>query len=683
MAALTLSRLLRPKSIAVIGGGHWGAAVIAQCRKMGFDGPIWPVHPRADAIEGYRCFRAVDDLPSGPDAVFVGVNRHATIDVVAALSRCGAGGAICFASGFAETADHDAEGRDLQAALLAAAGDMPVIGPNCYGLINYLDGALLWPDQHGGTRVDRGVALIGQSSNVLINLTMQRRGLPLAYVMAAGNQAQIGLSDMAMAVMEDPRVTAIGLHIEGIGDLAAFEAMAARARELGKPIVALKVGRSAAAQAATMSHTASLAGGDTIGRAVLARLGVAVADNLGTFLETLKLLHVHGPLPGRDLCSMSCSGGEASLVADAAEGVDVRFRTLTPQDTARVSGILGERVTVANPLDYHTYIWGDVPAMTDTFAAMMQAEFDLSLLIYDFPRLDRCDDAAWECGVQALTEAVSRTGARAALVASLPENLTEARVAQMIDAGIAPLSGFEDALQAAAAAAGIAEAWALPQPAPGVGARPIRAGNALDEATAKALLAAAGIAVPDGRTASDPVSAGLVAKELGGRLVLKGLGISHKTEVGAVRLNLTPDDVEGHAAAMPSASSFLVERMVEGAIAEVIVGITRDPVYGLAMTVGAGGVLTELLNDTAALPLPATPDEIEHALVGLRISAVLNGWRGGPPVDRAKLIAAIARIADLAVTRADDLIEMDVNPLIATADSAVAVDALIVLEDPE
>ena len=151
----------------------------------------------------------------------------------------GAGGAICFASGFAEAEDDRAAGTDLQAALIEAAGEMPVIGPNCYGLINYLDGALLWPDQHGGARTDSGVAVLTQSSNLLINLTMQRRGLPLAYALTAGNQAQIGLAEMAMAVMEDPRVTAIGLHIEGVGDIRAFEAMAARARVLKKPVVAI------------------------------------------------------------------------------------------------------------------------------------------------------------------------------------------------------------------------------------------------------------------------------------------------------------------------------------------------------------------------------------------------------------------------------------------------------------
>src|SRR5699024_5869132 len=134
----------------------------------------------------------------------------------------------CFASGFAEAEDDREAGAGLQARLVEAADDMPVLGPNCYGLINYLDGALLWPDQHGGGRAERGVAIIGQSSNMLINMTMQRRGLPLAYVVAAGNQAQTDLAQMAMAVLEDERVTAVGLHIEGIGDVRTFEAMAAR-----------------------------------------------------------------------------------------------------------------------------------------------------------------------------------------------------------------------------------------------------------------------------------------------------------------------------------------------------------------------------------------------------------------------------------------------------------------------
>ncbi|WP_341368611.1 CoA-binding protein [Yoonia sp. BS5-3] len=303
-----LDRLLRPKSILVVGGGTWGRDMLLQCQKIGFAGGLWVVHPTKDKIAGLRPFRSLAELPGVPDAVFVGVNRKATIDVVRDLAGMGAGGAICFASGFREAAGEDAGGAHLQAELLAAAGDMPIIGPNCYGLLNYVDGATLWPDQHGGVRVDKGVALITQSSNIAINLTMQKRGLPIAYVVTVGNQAQTGFAEIGMALLDDPNVTALGLHIEGVGDLRAFEKLAAMAREKGKPIVALKVGTSQQARTAAVSHTASLAGSDAGARALFARLGIGQATSLSGLLEALKLLHVCGPLPSAQIASMSCSG---------------------------------------------------------------------------------------------------------------------------------------------------------------------------------------------------------------------------------------------------------------------------------------------------------------------------------------------------------------------------------------
>ncbi|MEP1496369.1 CoA-binding protein, partial [Pseudophaeobacter sp.] len=360
----SLNRLFRPKTIAVVGGGAWCRLVIEQCQKMGFDGEIWPVHPKAEELAGLPVYRDVASLPQAPDATFVGVNRFATIEVVRDLAARDAGGAVCFASGFLEAQAEDAEGADLQAQLLQAAGEMPFLGPNCYGFINYLDGALLWPDQHGGARVERGVALITQSSNIAINLTMQTRGLPIAYVVAAGNQAQSGIAAIGEALLDDDRVTALGLHIEGFGDLRAFEALAAKARALGKPIIALKVGKSVEAQAATISHTASLAGGDAGAQALLSRLGIARLDDLPAFLETLKLLHVTGPLANNRLGSISCSGGEASLAADTAHDLPVVFPPLNDTQTADLRAALGPMVALANPLDYHTYIWRDTPAMT-------------------------------------------------------------------------------------------------------------------------------------------------------------------------------------------------------------------------------------------------------------------------------------------------------------------------------
>ena len=290
MSVRNLSRLFRPRSIAVIGGGAWCGQVVEQCRKMGFDGEVWRVHPKG----GKSVYSTLESLPGAPDAAFIGINRHATIEAVHVLSQMGAGGAVCFASGFSEAAGEDAHGHDLQAGLLEAAGDMPILGPNCYGFINAIDGALLWPDQHGCTRVERGVAILTQSSNIAINLTMQARGLPIAYTVTCGNMAQTGQAEIAAGLLDDDRVTAIGLHVEGFSDLRAWEALAAKAYAKGIPLIALKVGRSAQAQAATVSHTASLAGGDAGAQALLDRLGIPRLDSLPAFLETLKLLHTHG-----------------------------------------------------------------------------------------------------------------------------------------------------------------------------------------------------------------------------------------------------------------------------------------------------------------------------------------------------------------------------------------------------
>ena len=423
----SLERLLRPKSVAVFGGG-WAAAVIRQTQRMGFAGEIWPVHPEKETIEGLPAYRCAADLPSAPDAVFIGVNRNASVHLVRELSERGAGGAVCFASGFREAGADDADGERLQEELVAAAGNMPILGPNCYGLINYCDGALLWPDQHGGMRLPesaRGAAIVTQSSNIAINMTMQARGLPLSYVVTAGNQAQTGLSEIAIGLIEDERVSVLGLHIEGFDSVAGFERLAKHARELKKPIVAMKLGKSEQARAATVSHTASLAGADAASDAFLARLGIGRVASIPAFMEVLKLLHVTGPLDGRDIASMSCSGGEASIMADSAAGRRVTFRPLSPDHRTAIRQTLGPLVAVANPLDYHTFIWNDAPAMTATFSAMVSGGFDLNFLVLDFPRADRCSDADWRATVSAFETALKANGAKGAILASLPENLSE------------------------------------------------------------------------------------------------------------------------------------------------------------------------------------------------------------------------------------------------------------------
>jgi acyl-CoA synthetase (NDP forming) len=733
-----LDRLLRPKSIAIIGGGAFGTNVVEQCLKMNYTGKIWPVHPSRPDVHGIAAFKSVADLPAAPDAAFVAVNRNLTIDIIGQLSALGAGGAICFAAGFRETGNDDADGERLQRELIAAAGKMPIIGPNCYGLINYADGALLWPDQHGGKRLEegeRGVAIITQSSNIACNLTMQQRGLPVAYLMTAGNQAQTGLSEMALGLIEDERVTALGLHIEGFDSVAGFERLALRARELKKPIVAMKVGRSEQARAATISHTASLAGSDAGSEAFLKRLGIARVDSIPSFLETLKLLHAVGPLAGGRLSSMSCSGGEASVMADTAEGRPVGFPALSAKNKARVKEALGPLVAVANPLDYNTFIWNDEPAMTKAFGAFVSGGFDLNILVLDFPRNDRCSDADWWTAVSAFEAALEANDAQGAIVASMLENLPEMHAVELIKRGIVPIHGIVEAFDAAEAAAFIGEAWrraakgavgsvAFPPPSglpaispsrgeissfffetsfeksaidEGIDGRVISplegemagrpeggAGErkTLDEADAKALLREAGLAVPKGERVANVDEAVAVARELGFPVALKALGVAHKSEAGAVKLNLHSEGAVRSAATalLPLGSGLYVERMVAGGVAELIVGFTRDPVFGPTMTLGSGGVLVELLKDSATLLLPAAPDEIETALRGLKMFPLLDGYRGRAKSDIAAAIEAVAGIADFVARNADGIEELDINPLIVCGkgEGAWIADALLV-----
>jgi acetate---CoA ligase (ADP-forming) len=656
-----LDRLLRPRHIAVLGAG-WALNVIEQCQKMGFKGPVWPVHPTRAEIGGLKAYASLADLPEAPDATFIGVNRFATIDIVTELAAMGAGGAICFASGWTEAGE-----PGLQDQLVAAAGNMPILGPNCYGVINYLDGALLWPDQHGGVPVAKGVALVSQSSNIVINLGMQQRGLPVAYVACLGNAAVVGLAELTGALLDDPRVTAVGLYIEGIDDAPAFAALAEKARAMGKGVVAIKSGKTELSRTAAASHTASLAGGGAASSAFLRQIGVAEVNTPSELIETLKIFHVHGPQIGTRICSLSCSGGEAGLVADLAAPYGIDFPPVPQPTHDRLFAVLGEIPTISNPLDYHTFIWGDGPKTTEVFSAMLEA-YDAGLYIIDSPRADRCDPSGYDPAFQAIVAAQKATGKIAFPVASMAENFGEARVQAMMEEGVCALLGLETALAAIKAA----------QTLPGVpGWRPVAAlppceTMMLTEAEGKALLAEAGVAVPGAVT-------GATLAEVAGKVlfaapyVLKGLGFAHKTEAGAVRLGLT--SLQGQAE-MPGATGYLVEEMVTGAVAEVLLGLRRDPVYGVTLTLGMGGVTAEVLADTVTLVLPVTQAQVLEAAQSLRLWPLLDGYRGRPRADMAAVAGIAVRLGALMMTDGS-LEEIEINPVMVRESGAVAVDALV------
>ena len=668
-----LSRLFSPKSVAVVGGGVWCRSVIEQLIKIGYKGTIFPVHPFKEEILGIKSFKDLEDIPAMIDATFIGVNRNITIEVVKRLNSLNAGGAVCFASGFLE-AEGDKQGSgELQKSLIEAAADMPILGPNCYGFINYLDHAALWPDQHGGTTVDKGVAILTQSSNIAINITMQTRGLPISYIMSVGNQASLGFSEIGMYLLSDPRVTALGLHIEGIGDLRAFEELTTKARKLGKPIVALKVGKSAEARRAAQSHTASLAGDAQSAKSLFKRLGIAEVDRLEVLIDTLKIFHSYGPLSSKNVRSLSCSGGEASLVSDLAQAYGIQFPKLEKENISELRSVLGEMVALSNPLDYHTYIWGDIDAMASTFIAMMRQHNGITIIIVDFPRDDNCDPSAWNCVITAAKMAKKSENKPLALVSTLSENIPEHVSFELLESNIITLHGLDTAL-AAISVSSINQTVVNPKPI--FLSNPMGKSILVDEYDAKKSLEKYGLKLPETEKCllSD---AHLVSDQIGYPVVIKALGSAHKSELGEVFLNLENQKSVKEALRKISKKHVIVEKMIGDAVVELLVGIVHDPAHGMLLTVGAGGVLTEILSDTSSILLPSSKSEVLDCFNQLKISKIAKGYRGALGVDINQIIDAIMKIQDFVLDNRDKLFEIEINPLIVTTSEVIVADALI------
>ena len=675
-----LTRLLNPQSIAFIGGNECAIA-IRRTRELGFTGKIYAVHPKREELSGIPTLKSPDDIPEPVDAAFIAVKNEPTIEVVRALAAKGCGGAVIYAAGFAETGN-----VDLQRRLLDAANGMPLMGPNCYGFVNTLSRAALWPDESGLEPVERGVALITQSGNIACNFTMMMRGLPVAAVFSIGNQVDVGMHDMVEALSADPRISAIGLHVEGLPDVAAFARAAALARKRRVPIVVLKTGRSEQGAKVAMSHTSSLAGADTLYDALFERYGIARMKSVSAFAETLKFLHNGGPIANSRLVSLSCSGGEAALVADMALERNVSFPPFDPDTKSKVAGTLNEYVAIDNPLDYHTFIWGQPEKLTATFTEVLKGGFDVGLVILDTPTHPKMKPESWAMTARAMAAAAKATGARAAVVASLSEGMPLTLAAELSDAGVAPMMGLDDALTAFEAAAAIGRNWARPEDPPEMLPPETRGANerVLSEHEAKQLLAKHGLSVPEG-IVCPAADAAAAAEKLGYPVTLKvsSAAIAHKTEAGGVALNLrSAAEVQEAAARMAKlAPDVLVERMVTGAVAELIIGLKADQQFGTALVVGAGGILTELLKDSITLILPTTTTEIARALRTLKVWTLVEGFRGKSG-DQQAVIRAVEAVAAFAEAHRGLVEELDVNPLLVCKTGAIAVDALIKMRTP-
>jgi len=674
-------RLLRPQSIALIGGG-WTDAVAAGNKAIGYRGQIWRVHPTRESTGQCRYYRSVDELPGSPDQAFIAVPAAEAIGVAAALERRKAGGFVCFASGFSELGT-DA-GRALTDALVKAAPTVPFFGPNCYGIVNFFDRCALLPDQVVGEPLERGVALICQSGTIGLTLTFNGRSLPIGYLFTVGNQTRLAVEDLIDLLCADERVSAFGLYVEGIQDLARFGQAAERARRAGKPIALVKAGRTELAARTAQSHTGALTGADTLFDAFCAQAGIARCETLAALCETLKLLHAGGPLPGRRVLVMGFSGGDIAMTADVSRHVGLRFPAFDAARTQRLREILGERVTIGNPFDVHTYAWFDLPRLRTLFDTTLACDLDAVALMLDCPPAG-ADITAFTNVISEFVAATASPGAtRGALLASLPETIPPAVRAQCLRSGVAPLQGQREALEALDHAGAMGEAWAA-------GAavrllRPAQRGGAtarmLSEFEAKSALQAHGVPVP--RSRQVPVGeAAAAATAIGYPVVMKTAdpAIAHKSDVGGVVLNIrSATEAEAAARRLSAiAGTVLVEQMIVDAVAEVLVGIVVDPQFGLALVIGAGGVLTELLHESVSLLPPFTPAAVRGALERLKIHKLLCGFRGKPAGDVPALVDAILAVTRFAEAELDRLVELDVNPMIVrpAGSGVVAVDALI------
>ncbi|UWF68343.1 MULTISPECIES: acetate--CoA ligase family protein [unclassified Brucella] len=691
------ARLLAPRAMAFIGGGQV-EATLKTLRQQDYAGDVYVVNPKRSEIAGYKCIPSIADLPVSPDAVFLAVNADATITALRELSAMKAGGVVCYASGFSEIG---AAGFERNLAFVEAAGDMAVVGPNCYGLVNYVNHGSIWPALYPKLQNSRGAAVISQSGNVTGHLVSNGRSVPYSYLISAGNQAVLGFEDYIDYLIDDPNVTCLGLFMEGIRDVAAFSQSALRARAKRIPVIVCRSGRSELGAVMATSHTSSLAGQNEYYEALFARLGVIETDAVPQFLEMMKLASIAAPLEGERITVFSSSGGDNGLAADYCSFAGLQLPQPSQQQKAIIKPTLPDFGHVSNPLDFTAGYWGSEELLTPMFTTMLNGDYDAAMLVIDYPPVgspykDKSAHQAMDRALAAAGKIAGKPVFHASVnTESIPPEDAEALIAQ----GIVPLNGLHDAAQVVAKWANYCKMiWcdrrqgdaALEPKVPfAVTALPSN-GVTVNEAESKRRLSSYGLNVPNGNILTIETIREL-PETFDTPMVLKVLHdqLAHKTEVGGVALNIRSRtdaitaaermvaSVKQHDASI-ELTTFLMEPMQAAPLAELIVGVKRDPLFGLVLVIGAGGILVELLKDATPLLLPVSRADVENALRGLKSFALLDGFRGKPKVQLEPVIDAVMAIAAYAGDHRHNLLELDVNPLMLGTDSAIAVDALII-----
>ncbi len=693
----SLERLLRPRSVAIIGiskePGSLGETQVGNFDRFGFTGALHLVSRNRDAVDGHACVRSVEELPHGIDAAVVCVPRAGVVETLEALAQRGVGGAMVFASGFAE---QDEAGRLDQERIVAIAAEygMAINGPNCLGLTNWVDRIPYAFNASEPRDVPAGrtaAAVVTQSGATMANVAraLVARGVAVSYQMSTGNEAVIGIEDYLAFVLDGGGSGPIAMFAEQIRRPRAFLALARRARADGRHIVLLHPGSSEGARAAALSHTGAVAGDYAAMRTAVTAAGVLIVDDLDMLIDCTTILARYPEPPRGGVAVTSDSGAVKSLVLDQCAELGLELTAFGPAAIAEIREALPSFAVASNPLDLTAQCIYDRFLYERTAHAMIGDPGVGSFLgvIQPGPNLRWLRE-------NALFDEMRAT-AKPAIVALPNSDATwpDDLIAQMIEREIVFTQTGTQALRALAALHVYGEGRARFSATPSAISAPVLphdARGALTETASKSILRNTGVSVPDGALANNVEAACAVAARIGYPVALKvqAAWLTHKSDAGAVAIGVANDDelavawerITGNVTrAFPerSVDGCLVEAMGARGL-ELIVGARRDPDWGPVLLAGLGGVWIEALGDVALFAGGASRDEIRAGLLHLKGARLLTGMRGSAAIDLDAVIDTLQRL-DALLSANPSMMDVEINPLVAYPDGATALDALIIM----
>lgn len=695
-----LHRLISPASIAIVGAsareGSFGLRLLRNLAS--YTGRLHLVNSRYEEIEGRPCHPSLSALPEVPDCAVVAAPREQVEALVEECGRLGVGGVIVFASGFAETGKPDRAADQARIVAAARRAGVRLVGPNCLGVINYSLGAIVSfaAAAAQGRPRRQAIGLVSQSGALGFALGQAiEHGVSFSHVLTAGNSADVDVADYVSYLAEDEGCSAIACLFEGMADPSRLLDAARLARERGKPVIVFKIATGEQGAAAALSHTGSLAGSDRAYRAAFERAGIVLVDDYEALVETAAFF-AKAPRPSSDgVAVASTSGGAAILAADEAEGHGVALPQPGPATRAVLAEAIPEFGSPRNPCDITAQVLSDPASFRRVAEALISDDAYGTLVVpfvyaYDTatPRIGVLDELARAHGKIAcivwLTQWMEGPGTDVA------ERADHVALFRSMRACFAALGKWHWWVRQLAAPpvqpARLAADEVVASVGAGIDATP---GDVLTEGQAKAALAAYGVPMVGERLVASADEAVTAAVEIGYPVVMKveSAAIPHKTEAGVVRLNLVDEaavraafaEVMGNAAKVARADEIrgvLVQPMV-GAGVEVLVGARIDPLFGPTVVVGLGGILVELMRDSAIALAPLGRNEALAMLRSLKGAPLLEGFRGSDPVDIERLADIVCRVGQFAADHRHRITELDLNPLICTKDRIIGVDALI------